>query len=907
MKKILLTLIITYIAIISTANAQVGTDFPCEFINNDPDSDIFCQSHDNVGNTDTTYFLINVSYDKRLNISGNIVNTIRDKISIRNLYDPIGQKHTTNGCSGQISTKCYVNNPILGTWLLDIKGDAITTTTGEFFVNANFDIYKPRKHLIETVVMHDHIKFYKTYITTGSREEHLAVSSNWTDRYSNMEITIITPDVKTKSDISKGDEKIVQTYYLNPGMVAEGSWIAQLRVFDARADINFHSNYKFEYIEDQEIINGIIREKEKKEYPIIIKDTTTPLALTTIRLEAGDIVKIVSVYDPRGTKRSCNTYADGCAIKDPEPGIWLVNIEGQTVTGHAPFRLANTHSTYVPEDFKAENKITNRGAVFYYTDILTENKTHLVAVSKWSDFEPNMEITIISTNLKSVFDQSEAEEKVTQQAFLTPGETPEGRWIVQVKSIWKEAEVTTKSNYNLTYVPGQAQINADLAIGEKKTYYIKVTESKTPLVLTMTAYQSGDEFSITKVLKPNEKTGTCLKIPSGKESYTCAVKDPEPGIWTIEVTGKNIVGEGPFNLASTFEITSCGNGACDPDENCGTCKEDCQCNRSMCHRDACIEPPKTVGEKRAWLKDDLEDNLITQITYDTRITELATYDDTQLISELQTEIEPEEEPEEKERNETLDKIKSMISSPLILLLLAGLAPVAFLAYKARRKKKEESLEDIKRNVNAETKPTEQTETEPIDAFEFENTKFLDKIKLIILNPKKFFSIMPRTGGYKEPIIFYIIMTTIMVLLSTLTDISSINLLISLIAIIITLIICTPLLFISALILHQILKILGAQGKYESTLRVMAYSSAASIFAWIPFAGILAILYQIYISIIGYRTVHNISAQKIIIGFILIALLTIAILAIIFLIIGIAFMSTILAFIEQSELLITPPQ
>ncbi len=906
-KKLLtLTLLLTCLAIISTANAQTGTDHPCKFIDeNDPDSDVFCQSHDNILATDTTYFLINVDYDKNLNISGAIINTNSDRININGLYDPIGQRHTANGCSGLISSKCFVNNPTLGIWLLDIKGETITKT-GEFFVNANFDIYKPRKHLIETVILQDHIKFYKTYIKTGSREEHLAVSSNWTDRYSNMEITIITPDAKTKSDISKGDDKIVQAYYLNPGTIAEGTWITQLRAFDDRADINFHSNYKFEYIEDQEIINGIIREKEKKEYPIIIKDTTTPLALTTIRLEAGDTVKIISVYDPRGTKKTCNTYTDGCAIKDPEPGIWLVNVEGQTVTGHAPFRLASTHSTYIPEDFKAENNITNRGAVFYYTDILTENKTHLVAVSKWSDFEPNMELTIISTNLKSAFDQSETDEKVTQKAFLTPGETAEGRWIVQVKSIWKESEVTTKSNYNITYVPGQAQINADLTMGEKKIYYLEVTESKTPLVLTMTAFQSGDEFRITKVLKPDGKTGTCQKIPSGKESYTCAVKDPEPGIWTIEVTGQNIVGEGPFNLASTFEITSCGNGACDPDENCGTCEQDCQCNRSICHRNACMEPPKTVGEKRSWLKDDLEDNLITQEKYDIRTNELAAYDDAQLISELQTEEEPEqEEPKEEEKNETVEKLKSIISSPLIIFLLVALVPIALIAYKARRKKKEESLEDIKRSVNAETKPV--ADTEPIDAFEFVDTKFIDKIKLVILNPKKFFSIMPRTGGYKEPIIFYMVMTTIMVLLSTLTDITSINLLISLTATIITLIICTPLLFISALILHTILKTLGAQGKYESTLRVMAYSSAAGIFSWIPYAGILAILYQIYISVIGYKTVHNISALKIIIGFILITLLIILIITIIIAVIGIAFMGIILAFIEQSGLSITPTQ
>ncbi len=915
-KLLILTLSLTYLILLSTANAQIGTDHPCEFVDeNNPDSDVFCQSHDNLANSDTTYFLINVDYDKKLNVSGAILYPGNDRININGLYDPIGQKHTANSCSGLISSKCSVNNPTLGIWLLDIKGEQITKT-GEFFVNANFDIYKPHKHIIETGILQDHIKFYKTYIKTGSREEHLTVSSNWTDRYSNMEVTIISPNVKTKSDISKGDDKIVQTYYLNPGMVAEGIWISQLRAFDTRADINFHSNYKFEYIENQEIINGIIREKEKKEYPIIIKDSTIPLALTAIRLEAGDIVKIYSVYDPRGTKRTCAAYTDGCAIKDPEPGIWLVNVEGQTVTGHAPFRLANTHSTYIPEDFKAESNITNRGSVFYYTDILTENKTHLVAFSKWSEFEPNMELTIISTNLKSVFDQSEADEKVTQKAFLTPGETAEGRWIVQVKSIWKESEVITKSNYNITPVPEQAQLNADLTMGEKKTYYIKVTESKTPLVLTMTAFQSGDEFRITKVIKPDGKTGTCQKIPSGKESYTCAVKDPKPGIWTIEVTGQNIVGEGPFNLASTFEITSCGNGACDPDENCGTCEQDCQCNRSTCHRNACVDPPKTVGEKRSWLKDDLEDNLITQEKYDIRTDELAAYDDAQLISELQTENEPEEEePKEEEKNETIEKLKSIIFNPLIIVLLAALSPVAFLAYKARRKKKDESLEDIKRSVEAETKPGEHTETEePIDAFEFEDKKFVDKIKLIILDPKKFFSIMPRTGGYKEPLIFYIILTTIPIMLIPIIFLILLLLygkfsLIYLITIPLAPIAAiTSIIFLLlyALITHATLKLLGGQGKYESTLRVMAYSSAVSLLTVIPVAGLLAFIYQLYVIILGYKTVHEISTMKTILAFLLAMSIIGTIITIIIALIGMAFIGIILAAVEQSGLSTTPP-
>lgn len=685
MKKIIvLILVITAIlaaAGIASAATVLGTDETCKYINDDPENEIICHNHNTIANGDHMYFLINVDTDKNFNITGTITDS-RDSIDITAIYDPIGQP---GNCKGSIKNVCTIKNPVHGIWLLELTGTSIDIESrGEFDIIAGFDIYKAQKYDIKTSILQDHIKFYKTYIATGARKEHLATSVNWTDRIANIELTIITPDAKTKSDLSKGDDRSSHAYYLNPGSIAEGSWITQLRASDARADLNFYSNYKFEYIENQENINGIVHETETKEYPIIIKDSTIPLALTAIRLEAGDIIKIYSIYDPAGNKKTCQTYTDGCAIKDPEPGIWLVNIQGQTVTGQAPFRIASTHPTYVPEDYKATDNITNKQSVFYYTDIFTENKTHLVAVSSWSDFEPKMEITIISTNLKSVYDRSEADEKVTQKAFLTPGTTAEGRWIVQVKSIWKDAQVTTKSNYNLTRVPAQSAISGDLKMGEKKTYYINVKESTTPLMLSLSAFQAGDDFKVTKVTNPNNKVTPCAQIPSGKESYTCAVKDPPLGTWTVEVSGTNIIGEGPFSLSSTFEITSCGNGVCDASENCGTCPKDCQCKGTSCHRNACTQSPKTVGEKRSWLKDDLDDNIIKQEEYDAKMNELSAYSDDKPISEI-LKINKTANKED-DSNNPLEALTSIASNPLLIIALIALIPIAILIYKKKKSK-----------------------------------------------------------------------------------------------------------------------------------------------------------------------------------------------------------------------------
>jgi len=224
-------------------------------------------------------------------------------------------------------------------------------------------------------------------------------------------------------------------------------------------------------------------------------------------------------------------------------------------------------------------------------------------------------------------------------------------------------------------------------LGEKKTYYINVKESTTPLVLSLSAFQSGDDFKVTKVTNPNNKAGTCVQIPSGKESYTCAVKDPPAGTWTVEVSGTNIIGEGPFSLSSTYEITSCGNNVCDATENCGTCPKDCSCKSAMCHRNACLQPPKTVGDKKMWLKDDLDDSIINQKEYDAKIKELSAYSDDKLISgTLKANKTADDADKDDGSSNPLEALASGQTVIIIIVALIALTPIAFLMYKKKKAK-----------------------------------------------------------------------------------------------------------------------------------------------------------------------------------------------------------------------------
>ena len=69
-------------------------------------------------------------------------------------------------------------------------------------------------------------------------------------------------------------------------------------------------------------------------------------------------------------------------------------------------------------------------------------------------------------------------------------------------------------------------------------------------------------------------------------------------------------------------------------------------------------------------------------------------------------------------------------------------------------------------------------------------------------------------------------------------------------------------FVSAAILYFFLKSMrGTGGSYEATFRVVCYSSAVNLFAWIPIVGILFQLYEIYLSALGLSVVHRTTVGR----------------------------------------------
>ena len=69
------------------------------------------------------------------------------------------------------------------------------------------------------------------------------------------------------------------------------------------------------------------------------------------------------------------------------------------------------------------------------------------------------------------------------------------------------------------------------------------------------------------------------------------------------------------------------------------------------------------------------------------------------------------------------------------------------------------------------------------------------------------------------------------------------------------------LFVGGIILFVFFKIFGGSGGYEGTVRILSYSSAAQVFAWIPVIGWIISLYGIWLNIVGGKHVHNLTTVK----------------------------------------------
>ncbi len=565
-----------------------------------------------VSEGDRSFYLIDITKEDALTITvslhqEDLVMTVPDdEISLLGIYDPSGKMMTDEGCSGEILQSCKIYNPTPGIWLVEVEGEKIYGT-GEINVQASYliqnwqvyyNVYELDDYTSERYDMEQYsMIFFEKYISTSDRD-HFAVVGTWDDYAAKYDITLISPNLKTSQDISEDDETDIQAYYLTPGSEAEGSWLILLRSLKGFTPITLYTDYGYlEAVTTQQLIEDEIKKAdEAKEYPIQVTDTSTPLVLSLMEKQSGDSLVISKVFNPLGTEVECEDFGTGCAIQDPQEGIWLVDISAQSITGTAPFNFVSTHHTYEPKDYVISETLKSNDIVFYETYVKTQDKEHMVAVADWTDSGTNVELAIISANVIAKTSHSAGDEKNARLYSLSPGNVAEGKWVIQLASLEGAGDVNMSSNYNLTSVVTQDMRSVgNIAQDEVQTFFISVEVTDIPLVITLIEKQSGDDVMISQIFNPDEEEVLCSVFASG-----CAVQDPMVGIWQIDVKGKSITGTAPYVFASTYSFTDCGNEVCDTDlgENCRSCALDCGCSQlEKCGlQDICISIAREAPE-----------------------------------------------------------------------------------------------------------------------------------------------------------------------------------------------------------------------------------------------------------------------------------------------------------------------
>ncbi|MEM5878184.1 MAG: Yip1 family protein [candidate division WOR-3 bacterium] len=144
----------------------------------------------------------------------------------------------------------------------------------------------------------------------------------------------------------------------------------------------------------------------------------------------------------------------------------------------------------------------------------------------------------------------------------------------------------------------------------------------------------------------------------------------------------------------------------------------------------------------------------------------------------------------------------------------------------------------------------------------------DKISGVLSKPEGFFNYVKNEQGIQNAFLFFALVSLVnlvgnFILSFILPEAYTITQIIS--GYIGSLI----LIFVLALVFHLFLKMFGGKASYEATFRAYAYAMTPTLlFGWIPFFGVLALLYTIYLVTKGFSIVHEIGMGAAFFAFIL---------------------------------------
>jgi hypothetical protein len=147
--------------------------------------------------------------------------------------------------------------------------------------------------------------------------------------------------------------------------------------------------------------------------------------------------------------------------------------------------------------------------------------------------------------------------------------------------------------------------------------------------------------------------------------------------------------------------------------------------------------------------------------------------------------------------------------------------------------------------------------------------YLCLAKSVLFTPGIFFSAMPVEGGYVQPGIFLLLSASVFALLQAISKLSPFILITACLSSIAGVLAASG-------IITLVCRGLGGKGNFQGTFRVLAYSKATLLFAWlalgpIPIGGIASLVYGVYLNIVGLEKVQQLRRWQLITITVLLAL------------------------------------
>jgi len=168
-------------------------------------------------------------------------------------------------------------------------------------------------------------------------------------------------------------------------------------------------------------------------------------------------------------------------------------------------------------------------------------------------------------------------------------------------------------------------------------------------------------------------------------------------------------------------------------------------------------------------------------------------------------------------------------------------------------------------------------------------KFVSIIWAVISNPYIFFSEdMPKDNSLKYPLIFAVAVSTVPLIIQSISFLPNLWSMLGLAgvakaAFFVSFCIFMPVgkiisLYVAAFLAHTAIFLFVPQRTgFKQTLKVLAYSSAANVFCVIPVVGAIAsFVFEIRAFVFGLSAVHNVSALKIFMLFVIIPIMIVLI-------------------------------